>query len=526
LDFRFASFEIDLARQELRRDGRPVPVEPQVFDLLVHLVRNHSRIVTKDELIAVVWNGRIISDAAVSSRISAARQAVGDNGADQKVIRTLNKRGFRFIGRVETANAAPDSVAAERSGAGSVAPLCAMPRKAAVAVLPFHNISGDPEQDFLADGITEDVINGLSRQQWFSVVDRNSTFACKGEKIDIRRLACELGARYVLEGSVRKAAGRIRVSAQLVDALRRVHLWADRHDAKLVDIFERQDDITGRISDSVGAQIIMAEATRLRRQPCGTMDARDLVTQALPHIWRMDAQEQLVAQALLQQASTLESRRGRARAQALRGWTHVNMFNLESRTPINELTAETLEAGAKALSLNADDHWGHLVLGLGHARQRRPEEAVRHLSRSVDLSPGFALGYAGLGYALACGGQPERGLQAVDRARHLGPLDPFLSVYAAVVRYMALFALERYDEAAAVCRALIARHPHHAGARRLMTVSLGLLGRIDEAAESLGRTLELQPDLSTDHVAHNTVFASASDRSRFLRGLRLAGLRN
>jgi TolB-like protein/Flp pilus assembly protein TadD len=524
LDFRFAGFEIDLARQELRRDGSPVPVEPQVFDLLVHLVRNHTRIVTKDELIAVVWNGRVISDAAVSSRISAARRAVGDNGADQKVIRTLNKRGFRFIGRVETAGGAPAPVAPQRSGEG--VPLSVMPRKAAVAVLPFHNISGDSEQDFLADGITEDVINGLSRQQWFSVVDRNSTFACKGERIDIRRLASELGARYVLEGSVRKAAGRIRITAQLVDATRRVHLWADRHDAKLVDIFDRQDDITSRIADSVGSQIILAEATRLRRQPCGTMDARDLVTQALPHIWRMDAREQLIAQTLLQQASTLESTRGRARAQALLGWTHVNMFNLESRTPINELTAETLEAGAKALSLNAEEHWGHLVLGLGHARQRRPEEAVRHLSRSVDLSPGFALGYAGLGYALACGGEPERGLQAVDHARRISPRDPFLSVYAAVVRYMALFALERYDEAAAVCRSLIARHPHHAGARRLMTVSLGLLGRIDEAAESLGRTLELQPDLSTDHVARNTVFAAASDRSRFLRGLRLAGLRN
>ncbi|HZP68593.1 MAG TPA: winged helix-turn-helix domain-containing protein [Pseudolabrys sp.] len=518
MDFRFANFEIDLARHELRCDGVPVPVEPQVFDLLVHLVRNHSRIVTKDELVAVVWNGRAISDAALSSRVSAARRAVGDNGNDQKVIRTLNRRGFRFVAKVEAPARPPAAVRSD-------APAPVASGKAAIAVLPFHNISGDPEQEILADGITEDVINGLSRQQWFSVVDRNSTFACKGGTVDVRRLACELGTRYVLEGSVRKAAGRIRITAQLVDATRRVHLWADRHDVKLAEIFDRQDAITDRIADSVGSQVILAEAMRLRRQPCGTKDARDLVTQALPHMWRMDAREQQAAQSLLQQASTLESRQERARAHALLGWTHVNMFNLESCTPINEMTEKALESGAKALSLNAEDHWGHLVLGLGHARRRRPEEAVSHLSRSVDLSPGFALGYAGLGYALACGGEPERGLQAVERARRISAFDPFLSVYAAVVRYMALFALERYEEAVAVCHAVVARHPKHAGAWRLMTVSLGLLGRFDEARESLARTLRLQSDLSADHVARTTVFAAASDRSRFLKGLQLAGLR-
>jgi tetratricopeptide (TPR) repeat protein len=148
------------------------------------------------------------------------------------------------------------------------------------------------------------------------------------------------------------------------------------------------------------------------------------------------------------------------------------------------------------------------------------------LSLSIDINPNFALGHAALGYALACGGQPQRGLDALARAWRLGPLDPFLALYAPVTQYMALFALERYDEAITVCRAVAARHPHHAGARRLMTVSLGLLGRIDEAKESLAYTLALRPDFSTDHVAYNTVFASASDRSRFLRGLQKAGLRN
>ena len=523
LDFRFDEFEIDIARRELRRRRELVPLEPQVFDLLVHLVRNHSRIISKNELIEVIWNGRAISDAALSSRVSAARRAVGDSGADQRLIRTLNKRGFRFVGAVQMADGKPQTSSDWRRSDSSA---LAWSDRASIAVLPFQNISGDPDQEYLADGVTEDIITGLSRQQWFSVVDRNSTFSCKSETVEIRKLACELGARYVLEGSVRKAGSRIRITAQLVDATRRVHIWADRHDCEATDILRRQDEITNRIVDSVRSQLIMAEASRLRRKPAGDIEVRDLITQALPHMWRMNLAEQQRAQALLQRAATLETQQAGAHVHALLGWTYVSMFNLDTHAPISELTEKALEAGAAAVALDGQEHWGHLVLGLSHARQRRPEDAVRHLSHAVDLNPNFALGYAGLGYALACGGQPQRGLEALDRAWRLGPLDPFLSMYAPVTSYMALFALERYDEAIAVCRSVAARHPSHTGARRLMTVSLGLLGRIEEARESLASTLALQPDFSTDHVAYNTVFANTSDRSRFLRGLQKAGLRN
>jgi len=534
LDFRFAGFEIDIARQELRREGNRVAIEPQVFDLLVHLVRNHERIVTKDELIQTVWKGRVISEAALSSRISAARRAVGDNGADQKLIRTLNKHGFRFVGAVRVTGEAPAAETPVATAAQRATARCgrlttsvfAWSERASIAVLPFHNISGDPEQGHLADGIAEDIITGLSRQQWFSVVDRNSSFARKGEAVDTRILASELGVRYVLEGSVRKAGDRIRVTAQLVDATKRIHVWADRHDCMVADIFSRQDEITNRIVDSVRSQLVMAEASRLRCKRSDDVDAHDLTMQALPHLWRMSVSEQLLAQKLLQQAAACATPQGRAHIHALLGWTYTNMFNLDSHAPIGELTERAFEAGATALALDEQDPWGHLVLGLGYARQRRPDDAVRHLSQSVDINPKFALGYAGLGYALACGGQPQRGLDALLQARQAGPLDPFLAVYSPVARYMALFALERYDEAITVCQAVALRHPSHAGARRLMTVSLGLLGRIEEAEESLANTLALRPDFSTDHVASNTVFAAASDRSRFLRGLQRAGLRN
>jgi Flp pilus assembly protein TadD len=202
------------------------------------------------------------------------------------------------------------------------------------------------------------------------------------------------------------------------------------------------------------------------------------------------------------------------------------MFNLDTRRPIGEFTNQVLAAGARAVMLDDDEPWGHLVVGLGHARRRRSPLAFKHLTKSVELSPSFALGHAGLGYALACGGQPESGLVALEEAQRLSPRDPFLAIYAPVVRYMALFALGRYEETIAVCRSTAALHPNHAGAWRLMTVALGLLGRIDEAREALAHTLTMQPDLSSAHVANDTVFADPADRSRFLEGLRKAGLKD
>jgi TolB-like protein/DNA-binding winged helix-turn-helix (wHTH) protein/Flp pilus assembly protein TadD len=536
LDYRFGEFEIDLGQHELRRSGQAVRIEPQVFDLLLYLVRHRDRIVSKDELIEAIWQGRVISEAALSTCISAARRAVGDSGESQNLIRTVPKRGFRFVGGIDH-EPSPRLMPANDGNAADVglaakpvellldapdAPPLALPDKPSIAILPFQNLSGDPDQEYFADGLTEDIITGLSRQRWFFVIARNSTFAFKGGGVDVRKVAGELGVRYVLEGSVRKSADRVRVTGQLIDAVHGVHLWADRYDRELANVFELQDDITNKVIGSVGPQILVAEAARVRRKPPQSMDAWDLVLQALPHMWRASADEQRRAQELLQQAIAIDS--DYAHAHALLGWTHVSLFNLVVGQPISEFTDKALEFGAKAVALDSEEPWAHLVLGMGHSRRRRPEPAVAHLSKSVELNPSFALGHAGLGYALACGGEPERGLLALEQAERLSPRDPFLAFYAPTVRYMALFALERYEEAIAVCRATSALHPNHAGAWRLMTVSLGLLGRIDEAKQALAHTRKLQPDLSADHVEKNTVFANPSDRSRFLLGLRKAGL--
>jgi TolB-like protein len=533
LNFRFGAYEVDLERQELRRTGTAVPIEPQVFDVLAFLVKHRDRIVSKDELFETVWQGRIVSDAALNSRISAARRAIGDSGNAQTLIRTVHKRGFRFVGLVDGDGVAPvadtESPPSETDDAPALAPAAvpeeplALPNRPSIVVLPFQNMSGDPDQEYFADGLTEDIITGLSRQQWFFVIARNSSFAYKGEAVDVRQVASELGVRYILEGSVRRASKRVRVTGQLIDAAAGNHLWADRYDRELSDIFELQDEITNRVIGSVGSQILLAEAARVRRKPPQSIDAWDLVMQALPHMWRMTTEEYRRAQELLREAIALDP--DYAHAHALLGWTYVSMFNLDTGQPIQQFTDRAFDEGTKAVALDDQDPWGHLVLGLSHSRRRQPEPALMHLSKAIELNPSFALAHAGLGYAHAVGRQPERGLDALEQAHRLSPRDPFLAIYAPTVRYMALFALGYYEDTIDVCRATIALHPNHAGAWRLMTVSLALLDRIDDANAALAHTLKLQPDLSLGHVEKNTVYADPADRARFLEGLRKAGLK-
>ena len=288
-----------------------------------------------------------------------------------------------------------------------------LPNKPSIAVLPFQNMSGDPEQEYFADGLTEDIITGLSQQQWFFVIARNSSFTYKGEAVDVRQVASQLGVRYILEGSVRKSASRVRVTGQLIDATLGNHLWADRYDRELADIFELQDEITTRVIGSVSPQILLAEAARVRRKPPQSIDAWDLVMQALPHMWRMTTEDHRRAQDLLLEALTLDPEY--AHAYALLGWTYVSMFNLDTGKPIHEFTERALDAGTRAVELDDQDPWGHLVLGLGMRGGESPSPALMHLSKAIELNPSFALGHAGLGYGLAAADSRSAGSRRWSR---------------------------------------------------------------------------------------------------------------
>jgi TolB-like protein len=311
----FDDCEIDLERRELRRAKRIVHVEPQVFDLLVCLVQNRDRVVSRDDLIASVWDGRIVSESTLASRINAARKAIGDTGRDQKLIRTVPRRGLRFVGDVRARaddnqiTQGTDLPSHEIPGPPQALPL---PDRPTIAVLPFTNMSGDPEQEYFSDGISEDIITALSKLRWFFVIARNSSFVYKGKPVHIKQVADELGVGYVVEGSVRKSGDRVRITAQLNDVSTGSHIWAERYDRELANVFAVQDEITESIVAAIEPQLYAAENFRARRKPPGSLDAWDLVMRALSHYWRVTRQDNVVAQALLEKAITIDPDYGQA----------------------------------------------------------------------------------------------------------------------------------------------------------------------------------------------------------------------
>src|SRR5882757_1858781 len=286
LPYHFEDYVLDPDRRELRREGRLLPIEPKVFDLLVHLISNRDRVVSKDNLIATIWNGRIVSESALTTCINAARTAIGDSGEVQRLIKTLPRKGIRFVGKVEQG----------LSGASAVGSLLdtsilALPEKPSIAVLPFTNMSGDPEQNYFADGMAEDIITALSHFKALFVIARNSSFTYKGRAIDIKQVGRELGVRYVLEGSVRKAANQVRITGQLVDTATGAHLWADRFDGGLGDIFDLQDKVTESVVGAIAPAVERAEIERAKRKPTESLDAYALHLRGLASYYQFGSRQ-------------------------------------------------------------------------------------------------------------------------------------------------------------------------------------------------------------------------------------------
>ena len=258
--FLFNNYVLDCQRRELRAGDVPVALEPQVFDLLVYLIENRDRVVSKDDLIASVWAGRIVSESTLTSRINAVRKAIGDTGEKQSCIRTFARKGFRFVAAVEATDTAGQMAGVPEG------PALALPQKPSIAVLPFSNMSGDAADDSFADGVTEEIITALSRVRWFFVIARGSTFAYKSRDSDPNDIARELGVRYILMGSIRRAGDRIRVTAKLIDGSNGSSVWARSYDRALSDIFSVQDDITQTIVGGIEPELGRAEPRKSARE--------------------------------------------------------------------------------------------------------------------------------------------------------------------------------------------------------------------------------------------------------------------
>ncbi len=278
--FLFNNYELDCQRRELRKGDAAVALEPQVFDLLVYLIENRDRVVSKDDLIAAVWAGRIVSDSTLTSRINAVRKAIGDTGEKQTCIRTFARKGFRFVASVEATDTANQMTNVEAD------PGLALPQKPSIAVLPFSNMSGDAADDSFADGVTEEIITALSRVRWFFVIARGSAFAYKSRDTDPNDIARELGVRYILMGSVRRAGDRIRVTAKLIDGSNGSSVWARSYDRALSDIFSVQDDITQTIVGGIEPELGRAERERARVKHRESIDAWSIYQRGMFHLYR------------------------------------------------------------------------------------------------------------------------------------------------------------------------------------------------------------------------------------------------
>ena len=289
MQFLFEDYVLDLDRRELTRGSKAIAIGPQVFDLLVYLVRNREHVVSKDNLLDAVWGGRIVSESTLTSHINAVRKAIGDNGEEQRLVRTIARKGFRFVGEVREADASDGFSSPKAEPATSdetAAPARTLPDKPSIAVLAFQNLSGDPEQEYFADGVVEDIITALSRIRWLFVIARNSSFTYKGRAVDVKQIGRELGVRYVLEGSVRRAANRVRITGQLIDAAAGTHLWAERFEGSLDDIFELQDQVATSVVGAIAPQLERAEIERAKRKPTENLGAYDYYLRGMADLHR------------------------------------------------------------------------------------------------------------------------------------------------------------------------------------------------------------------------------------------------
>ena len=395
----------------------------------------------------------------------------------------------------------------------------AIPDKPSIAVLPFVNMSGDPEQEYFADGISEDITTGLSKLHWFFVIARNSSFTYKGKMVDVKRVARELGVRYVLEGSVRKSGTRVRITAQLIDAKTGNHIWADHYDGDLSDIFELQDEITRRVIAAIEPKLLEAEYVRSQSRSPEDLGAWDLVMRANSLLWRLTKADVDAAVAMLRRAT--EQYPDYAPAHSMLAFALL-FRGIPVGISRSQDAKEAILLATRAAQIDDGDPWAHLALGWCAFLMRRTEAAVEELQRALTINPNFAAALGHLGQVFAFDGQIERAVPHLEQALRMNPHDPqnvLFTTALAVTHYCA----GRYSEAISVARKAIQQRPEFTGSHRIYIASLAQAGQLDDARAALDELRKLQPEISIDWISKNTPYTQAT-MPVVIEGLRKAGL--
>ncbi|MBT1517183.1 winged helix-turn-helix domain-containing protein [Bradyrhizobium sp. SRL28] len=517
----FEDYALDPERRELYRGADVVSVAPQVFDLLDYLIRNRERVVSKDDLINTIWNGRNVSDAALTTRLNVARHAIGDTGEKQRLIKTLPRKGFRFVGTVREAKK-PAGGAVSDIPTEQPKPALPLPDKPSIAVLPFETMSGGPEQEYFADGMVEDIITGLSRSKSVFVIARQSTFTYKGKAVDIKEVGRELGVRYVLEGSVRKAANRVRITGQLIDATTGVHLWADRFDSLLEDIFDLQDQMTSNVIGAIAPLLQRAEIERAQRKPTGSLQAYDYYLRALAAFYRRTREETTEALRLTEIANGIDPEFAAAYALGARCYIQRKSFGWWTGTA--EEIAETRHLARRAIELDQDDP--SVLARAGHALAYvvgEVEEGADLVSRAINLDPNQATARYWMGWIHLCLGEIDPAIEQFQVALRLSPLDPSIFTAHSGMAW-AHFMAGRNDEASSWAAATIRRQPNFLAGYRIMMACHAMSGRVEEARKACMLALQLDPTLRISRIKDVVPLRRAEDIERLAQAFRIAGL--
>jgi len=514
--YRVGDYVLDLRKFELRKGDRVLPAEPQVLALLFLLVENRDRLVTKDELVATVWGGRAVSDSAISSRIKSARQLLGDDGEAQRLIRTIHGKGYRFVGEASADESDASPEAAERKGT-----------KPSIAVLPFTNMSGEAEQETFTDGMTDDLITDLSKISGLFVISRNSTFVYKGKAVKISQVAEELGVRYVLEGSVRRVGDQLRVNAQLIDALTGGHVWADRFDGNVADVFGVQDAFVRKIVDALEVRLTTSEKQEIAGGKTESIRAKEAFDEGWSLYLHYNAKDTAAAIASLKKAVELDPEYGRAYAALALAYFRV----------VESLWGKELGKDELYFWLGAEDYvelakkyptpLSHTVEAWRAAYRGRAEDARRDAGRACRSDPNDPEAYIGMAWALTISGEPAEALNFVATAMRLNPNYPSHYVLA---RGLALFAMGDLKQAAEVFGEGVRRNPDATALFLPLSSVLAQLGRREEARQMLlkfrpgvdQKGLENLPD--TLPFSFKWDYEHASVRERLYDGLRIAAL--
>jgi TolB-like protein/DNA-binding winged helix-turn-helix (wHTH) protein len=542
--YRFAQFEIDPSQHELRRAGQSMRIEPQVFDLIVYLVRNRDRIVSKDDLIETIWNGRVISEAALSSRINGARRVLGDNGNDQIFIKTLHKRGFRFVADVEEISFNSDQPVPLHpiaDGPSAAAPN-ALPftegesladvvtesiraeavTRSSIAVMPFGNMSGDPENDYFSYGLTEDIIRLLARNRWLAVISRHSTMAFRDRPVDPREVGRQLAVKYLVFGSVRKSHGTVRITAELVRTIDGEQLWSETYDLQLESIFEIQEEMATQIAATIEPELSKVEQKLAARKAPSSLDAWDCYQRGLWNLWRFTTPGFDEAEAYFERAITADPKF--ARGHGALSYVNVQRAFVDDPKDRPARLQTALRQARVSVAIDDLDCFCQCVLGRALCLAHRNDEALAALDLSLELNPSFAQAYFAQGFNLLWYGREIEAEALLDRATTLSPHDSHLWSFH-LVRSWTHFSLEEYDIAVEFARRATRQTNANYQAFATLAASLGLLGEMAQAKQVAAELLQRKPSYSAETARQGLFFCNDLDFvNRYVEGLRRAGV--